>query len=130
MFELTFEELRPQIHEADTAEQEVIGIGTAEEWAQEHPSNALIILQDDQIEGRLFAGGTLGGDPFPGSSMSGLYGDYINTHEDARADWQPSGGTLPACPYCQYQGYQEYRLVSGQGSFYCKNCNQKTAEGV
>ena len=76
-----------------------IGIGTAEDWAKQSEGGALVLVSNDRVIGRFVPQGTAQrGEVFPGDSMSRLYGDYINTARDLRAQWRPPHKVK--CPEC------------------------------
>jgi hypothetical protein len=120
LFQLTFEQLGARIPAASTAQQNRIGIGTAEDRALNDPQGILVVMRGGDIVGRLYRATRRGGDPFPGSTMVQLYGDYIDTHLDARAQWQPQGVEPPTCPHCGHIGYYRYRVEDGMD--YCDHC--------
>jgi hypothetical protein len=126
LFEMTFEELLPVFREAYSAQQDRIGIGTAEDWVTESGSHLLVVMRGEQPAGRFFRGVTRGGELFPTSSMAQLYGDYITVAPDRRSEWAPTGVKLPICPKCGYQGW--YRFNVDNGALECVHCGHRVEE--
>ena len=127
LFDLTFGQLQAYIPLARQVQQQAIGIGSAERLALDSPAGVLIVMQEDRVAGRLFMGTVRGDDVFPASTMGQLYGDYIDTHPDARSRWRPAGVAPPICSHCGYQDFFRYRV--GDGAFYCGGCGETVSEG-
>ena len=128
LFELTFAQLGSRVPDGRIAQQEKIGIGTAEKWALEDAQGVLVVMRGDKIAGRLYMAVERGADPFPASTMGQLYGDYIDTHLDARSRWRPAGVEPPTCPHCGHQDFYRYRVENGMS--YCTGCGQDVLQGV
>ncbi len=126
LFELTFAQLQHLAPELPAIQQEAVGLGTAERWAQKSPAGALVVMRGAEVTGRFSVAAKRGGEVFPGSSMGQLYGDYINTAPDARAEWRPAGVEPPTCPHCGYKGF--YRYNAEDGTYLCARCG-KTIPG-
>ena len=119
LFDITFAELADRVPEGYVAQQEQMGIGTAERWALGAPERVLVVLRGEEIAGRLYIADR-GRGPFPGSNMGQLYGDYINTALDARGQWWPDAVVPPICPHCGHQGFFRYR--ASDKALYCADC--------
>jgi hypothetical protein len=128
LFELTFAQLGSRVLHGRIAQQEQIGIGTAEKWALEDAQGVLVVMQGNKVAGRLYKAAARGADPFPASTMNQLYGDYIDTHLDARSRWRPAGVEPPTCPHCGHQGF--YRIRPEDGVSYCDECGETVAKGA
>jgi ribosomal protein L37AE/L43A len=127
LFDLTFGQLQAYITPARQVQQEAIGIGSAERLALKSPARVLMVMREDEVAGRLFLGTMRGGDVFPASTMGQLYGDYMDTHPDARSRWRPAGLEPPTCPHCGYQAFFHYRVDDGE--FYCGKCDKTVSGG-
>lgn len=129
LFDLTLAQLRSWVPAGRTAQQDAMGIGMAEKWAMSDGQGVLVVMRGDNIAGRLYVTAKRGGgDPFPASTMGQLYGDYINTHPDARAKWRPAGMKEPTCPHCGHQDIFRYRVKDR--ALYCDKCGQTVSEGA
>lgn len=129
LFELTFAQLGSRVPDGRIAQQEKIGIGTAEKWALEDAQGVLVVMRENEIAGRLYMAverGDGGSDIF--STAGKLHGEYINTHPDERSRWRPAGVKLPICPRCGHQDF--YRICPRDGTFYCDKCGETIAEGA
>jgi hypothetical protein len=126
LFDLTFADLKEWVPEGRVVQQEQMGIGMAERWALRAPERVLVVMRGEEIVGRLYKPQRRAG-PFPGSSMSQLYGDYINTAQDARSKWRPAGVAPPTCPHCEHTGFFRYR--ARDKALYCANCGRAIPKG-
>lgn len=126
LFDLTFEQLEARVPAASVAQRK-IGIGTAEKRALADSQGVLVVMDGEEIVGRLSKAAERGADPFPASNMGQLYGDYINTHLDARASWRPKGVKLPKCPHCGHIGFYRYRVADSMS--YCDHCGKTITKG-
>ncbi|HDN81004.1 MAG TPA: hypothetical protein ENG33_11125 [Chloroflexi bacterium] len=122
LFELTFAQLRPIAPDIPAVQQDAVGLGTAERWAHKSPGGALVVMRGEEVIGRFYIATKRGSEVFPGSSMGQLYGDYINTAPDARAQWRPAGIEPPTCPHCGHQGF--YRYDAENNAYKCAKCGE------
>jgi hypothetical protein len=121
LFDIVFSQLIGPVPEGRVVQQQQMGIGTAERWALNAPERVLVVMRDEEIAGRLYMAAR-SSDPFPGSNMGQLYGDYISTHLDARSQWRPVGTEPPTCPHCGHVGFYRYRASDKKQ--YCDNCGE------
>lgn len=129
LFELSFAQVLPNPPIARVGPQNAIGIGTAESWALASEAGVLAVMNEDRLVGRLDTSGRRGdSEAFPDSTMSMLYGDYINTHPDERSRWRPSTVDAPACPKCGYQDF--FGFDAEKLTYYCRNCSHIIKKGV
>jgi hypothetical protein len=123
LYELTFAQLPIRVPTAAHEQREQIGIGVAETRAEDTASGVLAVMDGPQVIGRLDRSVRRSGqEVFPGSNMGSLYGSYISTHQDARAQWRPPGVTPPTCPHCRHQDFHDFdtsRMV-----YICRNCGE------
>lgn len=123
LFELTFAQLPVPIPAAAQGQKDQIGIGLAEARAEGAPSGVLAVMEGSRLIGRLdHSVRRSGPEVFPASDMGSLYGSYINTHQDARAQWRPPQVPPPTCRHCGHQDFFDIDLERQVDV--CRDCGQ------
>lgn len=125
LFDLRFADLRDRLPEVPAIQRQEVGIGAAERMALKSPGGVVVALQDAEVLGFVHQA-SKSVEPFPGSTMGQLYGDYITQSPDARAEWRPAGVEPPACPHCGHQGFYRYRVEDG--TLACSACGKVIPE--
>jgi hypothetical protein len=121
LFERAFARLRGLIPEARTVDGDTVGIGTAEDWAQESPTSLLIVMRGEQIVGRFYRGQERGDEILPQVTMGQLHTDYSSIATDQRSEWKQPATPLPQdmaemlAPLRRYADYTLYACVEDPG---------------